>query len=47
MALSAVARELEYLARDGRLEGAAQQITRAEAEFAVARAALEAKRDEL
>jgi CheY-like chemotaxis protein len=46
-ALSAEARELEYLARDGRFEGAARQITRAEAEFAMARAALEAKRDEL
>ncbi len=46
VALSAVARQLECLARDGRLEGAAGQITRAEAEFARARTALETKRDE-
>jgi HPt (histidine-containing phosphotransfer) domain-containing protein len=42
MALSAIARELEHLARDGVLEGAAGQIDRAEAEFARAKAALEA-----
>jgi signal transduction histidine kinase/CheY-like chemotaxis protein/HAMP domain-containing protein len=47
MALSVAARELEHLARDGRLEGADEQIARAEAEFARARAALEEKRDEL
>jgi HPt (histidine-containing phosphotransfer) domain-containing protein len=39
--LSAAARELEYLARDGQLEDAAAQIERAEAEFARAKAALE------
>ncbi|UCC62539.1 MAG: response regulator, partial [Anaerolineae bacterium] len=47
MALSAIARELEHLARDGTLEGAARQIARAEAEFARARTALETMRDEL
>ena len=41
MALSAVARELEYMARDGMLEGAAERIDRAEAESARAKAALE------
>jgi CheY-like chemotaxis protein len=46
MALSAVARELEAHARDGKLEGAGDQIARAEAEFATARAALEAMRHE-
>ena len=46
MALSAVARELEYLARDGKLEGAAEQIAQAEAEFTRARAALEALQSE-
>jgi CheY-like chemotaxis protein len=45
--LSAVARELEYLARDGVLEGAAGLIARAEAEFARAKAALETMREEL
>jgi CheY-like chemotaxis protein len=42
MALSAVARELEHLARDGVLEGAGGRIARAEAEFARSRTALEA-----
>jgi CheY-like chemotaxis protein len=46
MALSAIARELEHLARDGVLEGAARQIDRAEAEFARAKAALEAMQNE-
>jgi signal transduction histidine kinase/DNA-binding response OmpR family regulator/HAMP domain-containing protein len=46
MALSAVARELESLARAGRLDGVAEQIARAEAEFARAKTALEAKRHE-
>jgi CheY-like chemotaxis protein len=46
MALSAVARELEYLAREGTLAGAAEQIARAEAEFARARTALEGIQDE-
>ncbi len=45
--LSAVARELEYLVRDGVLEGAAGLIVRAEAEFARAKAALEIVRKEL
>jgi CheY-like chemotaxis protein/HPt (histidine-containing phosphotransfer) domain-containing protein len=47
MALSAMARELEYLARDGMLEGAAGQIARAEAEFARVKTALEMMRNEL
>jgi signal transduction histidine kinase/DNA-binding response OmpR family regulator/HPt (histidine-containing phosphotransfer) domain-containing protein/HAMP domain-containing protein len=47
MALSAVARELEHLAREGVLEGAAGQIARAEDEFARAKTALETMRDEL
>jgi HPt (histidine-containing phosphotransfer) domain-containing protein len=47
MVLSAVARELEYLARDGVLEGAAGLIARAEAESARTKAALETKRKEL
>jgi CheY-like chemotaxis protein len=42
MALSAVARDLEQLTRDGVLEGAGGEIARAEAEFARARTALEA-----
>ena len=46
MALSAVARQLEHSARDGRLEGVGEQITQAEAEFARARIALEAVRHE-
>jgi HPt (histidine-containing phosphotransfer) domain-containing protein len=41
MALSAVARELEVLAQDGMLEGAAERIDRAEAESARAKTALE------
>lgn len=45
-ALSAVARNLEGLARDGKLEVAGDQIAQAEAEFARAKAALEAVRDE-
>lgn len=45
--LSGVTRELEYLARDGMLEGAAGLIARAEAEFARAKAALETMRKEL
>jgi two-component system sensor histidine kinase/response regulator len=44
MALSAVARELEYLARDGVLEGVAGLMAQAEAEFAKAKAALETMR---
>jgi len=47
VALSGVARELEYLARDGVLEGAAGLIARAEAESARAKAALETMREEL
>jgi signal transduction histidine kinase/DNA-binding response OmpR family regulator/HAMP domain-containing protein len=47
MALSAVARDLEHRAREGVLEGADGQIARAEDEFARAKAALEAVRDEL
>jgi hypothetical protein len=46
MALSAIARELEHLVRDGMLEGAAGQIDRAEAEFVRARAALEVMQNE-
>jgi len=46
MALSAVARELESLARQGKLEGAAGLIARAEAELASAKTALEAMRHE-
>jgi CheY-like chemotaxis protein/HPt (histidine-containing phosphotransfer) domain-containing protein len=42
--LSAVARELEYLARDGVLEGAAGLIARAEAELARAKVELEVAR---
>jgi signal transduction histidine kinase/DNA-binding response OmpR family regulator len=47
MALSAIARELEYLARDGILEGSDRQIARAEAEFARVRTALEMVHNEL
>jgi CheY-like chemotaxis protein len=47
MALSAVARELESLARDGRLEEASAPMAQAEAEYARARAALEARRDDV
>jgi HPt (histidine-containing phosphotransfer) domain-containing protein len=45
--LSAVARELEVLARDGMLEGAPSVLRRAEVEFARAQAALEVVRKEL
>ena len=45
--LSGVARELEFLARDGRLEQAAGLIERAQAEFAKAKAALETVQKEL
>jgi CheY-like chemotaxis protein/HPt (histidine-containing phosphotransfer) domain-containing protein len=41
MALSAVAKELENLARDGNLDGTAELIERAEQEYAKAKAALE------
>jgi CheY-like chemotaxis protein len=47
MALSAVARQLENLARDGKLEEAGKQIAQAEAELARAKTALEAIRNEL
>jgi CheY-like chemotaxis protein len=47
MALSAIARELEYLARDGILEGADRQIARAEAESARVKTALEMVQNEL
>jgi HPt (histidine-containing phosphotransfer) domain-containing protein len=47
VALSAVARELEYLASGGVLEGAAGLIAQAEAEFVKAKAALETMREEL
>jgi HPt (histidine-containing phosphotransfer) domain-containing protein len=46
LALSAVARELETLARDGMFAGAAEQIARAEAEFSKAKTALEGMQDE-
>ncbi len=46
MALSALARELEYKARDGALEGADELLTRIQAAFAEAKAALEAQRKE-
>ena len=46
MALSAMARELESLARQGRLEGVTGLLARAEAEFASAKIALEAVRHE-
>ncbi len=47
MALSAVAHEMESLARSGTLNGVAEQISRAETEFAKAKSALEATRDGL
>ncbi len=47
MALSDVARELENLARDGKLEEAGGPLAQAEAEFARAGTALEAQRNEL
>jgi HPt (histidine-containing phosphotransfer) domain-containing protein len=40
MALSALARELEYKARDGALEGADELLARIQAEYAQAKAAL-------
>jgi HPt (histidine-containing phosphotransfer) domain-containing protein len=46
LALAEVARELEHLARDGRLEEAGALVERAEAEFAAARIALEEARKE-
>jgi signal transduction histidine kinase/DNA-binding response OmpR family regulator/HAMP domain-containing protein len=46
IALSEMARTLEVTAREGRLEGAGDQIAQAEGEFARARTALEAMRDE-
>jgi signal transduction histidine kinase/DNA-binding response OmpR family regulator len=46
MALSAVAREVESLAREGRLDGVAGLLARAEAEFASAKTSLEAIRHE-
>jgi hypothetical protein len=42
-----VTRELEHLARDGKLEGATELLRRAEAEFSRAQAALEVARKEL
>jgi hypothetical protein len=42
-----VARNLEVAAREGRLEGAGDQIAQAETEFNRARTALEAMRHEL
>jgi len=47
MALAQVARELEYLARDGVLEGALALIARAESAFPQAQAALEDAREGL
>jgi HPt (histidine-containing phosphotransfer) domain-containing protein len=47
MALSGLARELEYKARDGALEGADGLLSRIEAEYAQAKAALETLRKEL
>lgn len=46
LALAAAAREMEALARDGRLDGMAAKIAQAEAEFAEAKAALEAEHHE-
>jgi CheY-like chemotaxis protein len=42
MALAALARELEFKARDGALEGAGELLTRIQAEYARAKAALQA-----
>jgi HPt (histidine-containing phosphotransfer) domain-containing protein len=42
MALSAVARELEFLTKDGTLAGAAELLAHAEAAYAQASAAMEA-----
>ena len=47
MALSEAAKDLEHLAQDGMLEGASERIALAEAEFARARAALEAPPESL
>lgn len=47
MAMAQVARDLEYLARDGVLDGAAELIARAEGEFPKAHAVLEEVRKEL
>jgi signal transduction histidine kinase/CheY-like chemotaxis protein/HPt (histidine-containing phosphotransfer) domain-containing protein len=47
MALSALARELEYKARDGALEGADELLTRIQAAFAQAKATLEAQRGDV
>ncbi|HSR35184.1 MAG TPA: Hpt domain-containing protein, partial [Anaerolineae bacterium] len=47
MELSAVAQELEHMAKDGRLEGAGELIIQAEYQFVRAKAALEAVREEL
>ena len=44
LALAALARELEYKARDNALEGAEELLTRIQTEFAQAKAALEALR---
>jgi HPt (histidine-containing phosphotransfer) domain-containing protein len=46
MALSRLARELEYKARDGALEGADELLARTQAAYAQAQAALEAWRKE-
>jgi HPt (histidine-containing phosphotransfer) domain-containing protein len=46
MVLSALARELEYKARDGALEGADELLTRIQAAYAQAKAALEVQRKE-
>ncbi|MCZ7574724.1 MAG: response regulator [Ardenticatenaceae bacterium] len=47
MALSTLARELEYNARDGALEGAGELLARIRAEYEQAKVALEALRKEL
>ncbi len=47
MALSALARELEYKARDGALKDADELLARIDAEFAQAKAVLEERRKEL
>jgi signal transduction histidine kinase/CheY-like chemotaxis protein/HPt (histidine-containing phosphotransfer) domain-containing protein len=47
MALSAVARELEALSRGEKLDGVAELLAKAEAEFATAKTALEARHHEL
>ena len=45
-ALSAVARKVEVLAQEGRLEAVAEQLAEAQVEFARAKAALEAMQNE-